>query len=72
MPKEKSIEKIEDLSDWLTEKGKELGMPDEDDDGAYTSECPACGWTGPMIETIFKDGEFYCPACDHMFVSRTD
>jgi hypothetical protein len=62
------IRSIDDLEGFLDEWGDELGMPDPDDDEAYRSECPACNWTGQITETIFKDGEFYCPACNHHFV----
>lgn len=64
----KQIKNIDDLSDFLNDMGKELGMPDEDDEDAYRSECPACKWTGQITETIFKDNEFYCPQCNYMFV----
>ena len=70
MPQQKPIRNIDDLEDFLSDWGTELGMPDADDEDTYTSECPACDWIGPMIETVFKNGHFHCPACDHMFVPR--
>jgi transposase len=68
----KPIKSIDDLEEFLEDWGEELGMPDADDEDAYTSECPACNWTGDIMETVFRDGEFYCPKCNHQFQSRTE
>lgn len=72
MPKEKPIKDANDLGDFLDDWGKELGMPAEDDEDAYKSDCPACGWTGDIMAVVFRDGDFYCPACDHKFQPRHD
>ena len=66
---EKPIKTVDDLEDFLAEWGADLGMPDP---AEYDAECPSCNWAGELIETVFRDGEFYCPACNHQFVSRTD
>ena len=72
MPKEKPINDTGDLFDFLKDWGKELGMPDEDDEDAYTADCPACKWTGDIMAVVSRDGDFYCPACDHKFQPRHD
>jgi hypothetical protein len=63
---------IKNLENTLDQMGKELGMPDDDDVDAYSSDCGVCGWQGNIMDIIIKNDSMFCPNCNHEFVVRTE
>ena len=60
---------LENFKSVLSDMGAPLGMPPlEGDEDLKTMKCPDCGWVGPGIYAIFKDVNFYCPECSHLFL----
>lgn len=65
---------VEALEDVVSDLGASLGMPmtEEEQEEAYTIDCPHCDWRGPMVDAEFKDGNFHCPKCLKSFGDDVD